>query len=93
MDANLEGDYVNDKVEKLIQIALLCTQAIPLDRPKMSDVVRMLEGEGLAERWEKWQNEDISRKELISNTHYPFITYHIDPDSFNPSNDQLSGPR
>ncbi|PWA77289.1 Concanavalin A-like lectin/glucanase, subgroup [Artemisia annua] len=93
VDANLEGDYINDKVEKLIQIALLCTQAIPLDRPKMSDVVRMLEGEGLAERWEKWQNEDISRKEL-SNTHYnPFITYHIDPDSFNPSNDRLSGPR
>ena len=92
MDANLEGDYVNDKVEKLIQIALLCTQAIPLDRPKMSDVVRMLEGEGLAERWEKWQNEDISQKEF-GNTDTPFTSYYIDPNSFNPSNDRLSGPR
>ncbi|PWA76945.1 hypothetical protein CTI12_AA227520 [Artemisia annua] len=86
--ADLEGDYVNDKVEKLIQIALLCTLAIPLDRPKMSEVVRMLEGDGLVERWEKWQKEDISRKEF-SNTHIPY-TYYIDPDSFNPSNDPLS---
>ncbi|GJS20120.1 brassinosteroid insensitive 1-associated receptor kinase 1-like protein [Tanacetum coccineum] len=92
VDAGLEGDYVNDNVEKLIQIALLCTLATPLDRPKMSDVVRMLEGDGLAERWEKWQKEDISRKEF-SNTYDPYTSYYIDPDSFNPSNGQLSGPR
>nr|GEW50786.1 brassinosteroid insensitive 1-associated receptor kinase 1-like [Tanacetum cinerariifolium] len=92
VDAGLEGDYVNDNVEKLIQIALLCTLATPLDRPKMSDVVRMLEGDGLAERWEKWQKEDISQKEF-SNTYDPYTSYYIDPDSFNPSNGQLSGPR
>ncbi|KAG4997328.1 hypothetical protein JHK85_028767 [Glycine max] len=40
---------------KIVQSALLCTQASPEDHPLMSEVVRMLEGERLAERWEEWQ--------------------------------------
>ena len=42
-----------EEVEMIVQIALLCTQASPEDRPAMSEVVRMLEGERLAERWEE----------------------------------------
>lgn len=44
-----------------MQVALLCTQGSPLDRPKMGDVVRMLEGDGLAERWEEWQKVEVVR--------------------------------
>ncbi|KAG8364120.1 hypothetical protein BUALT_Bualt19G0093800 [Buddleja alternifolia] len=59
VDADLEGNYIDEEVEELIQIALLCTQNSPTERPKMSEVVRMLEGHGLAERWEEWQKEEM----------------------------------
>lgn len=56
--------YTAQEVEELIQVALLCTQPTPEDRPKMSEVVRMLVGEGLAERWELWQQvEGLRRQE------------------------------
>lgn len=51
------------EVEMMIKVALLCTQASPEERPAMSDVVRMLEGEGLAERWEEWQNVEVTRRQ------------------------------
>lgn len=54
VDKNLDGDYINEEVEMMIQVALLRTQSSPEDRPVMSEVARMLEGEGLAERWEEW---------------------------------------
>ena len=47
----------------IVQVALLCTQASPEDRPAMSEVVRMLEGEGLAERWEEWQHVEVNRRQ------------------------------
>ncbi|KAH0851194.1 hypothetical protein HID58_094930, partial [Brassica napus] len=62
VDKNLDGDYVKEEVEMMIQVALLCTQGSPEDRPVMSEVVRMLEGEGLAERWEEWQNVEVTRR-------------------------------
>ncbi|KAM0924096.1 hypothetical protein ACQ4PT_005090 [Festuca glaucescens] len=63
VDRNLSQDYEGEEVEMMIQIALLCTQASPEDRPSMSDVVRMLEGEGLAERWEEWQQVEVTRRQ------------------------------
>ena len=62
VDRNLNKNYNMQEVEAMIQVALLCTQASPEDRPAMSDVVRMLEGEGLAERWEEWQNVEVTRR-------------------------------
>ena len=64
VDPDLETKYVATEVEQLIQVALLCTQGSPMDRPKMSDVVRMLEGDGLAERWDEWQKVEVLRHEL-----------------------------
>nr|CAB3499003.1 unnamed protein product [Digitaria exilis] len=63
VDRNLNSNYNGQEVEMMIQIALLCTQASPEDRPSMSEVVRMLEGEGLAERWEEWQQVEVTRRQ------------------------------
>lgn len=58
----------------------------------MSEVVKMLEGDGLPHRWEEWPKHEISRQ-VFSRTH---ISYHnsITPYSYyNPSAEQLSGSR
>jgi len=64
VDPDLQNIYVEAEVESLIQVALLCTQGSPGERPKMSEVVRMLEGDGLAERWEEWQKVEVVRHDL-----------------------------
>ncbi|GJM85338.1 hypothetical protein PR202_ga01779 [Eleusine coracana subsp. coracana] len=66
VDPDLQNNYQETEVENLIQVALLCTQGSPLDRPKMSEVVRMLEGDGLAERWDEWQKVEVVRQEAES---------------------------
>ncbi|WVZ08207.1 hypothetical protein V8G54_021553 [Vigna mungo] len=63
VDCNLKKNYIIGEVEMIVQIALLCTQASPEDRPAMSEVVRMLEGEGLAERWEEWQHVEVATRQ------------------------------
>ncbi|KAK9166560.1 hypothetical protein Scep_001751 [Stephania cephalantha] len=64
VDPELQGNYVEAELEQLIQVALLSTLSTPMDRPKMSEVVRMLEGDGLAERWEEWQKVEVTRQEV-----------------------------
>ncbi|XP_050232277.1 BRASSINOSTEROID INSENSITIVE 1-associated receptor kinase 1-like [Mercurialis annua] len=91
VDADLQGNYINDEVEQLIQVALLCTQSSPMERPKMSEVVRMLEGDGLAERWEEWQKEEIFRQEF-NHFQHPNTNWIVDSSSHIPP-DELSGPR
>ncbi|GJU98651.1 reverse transcriptase [Tanacetum coccineum] len=76
VDADLKGNYIDEAMEQLIQVALLCTQGTPLERPKMSEVVRMLEGDGLAERWEEWQKEEMFRQEF-NTTHNPYTDWII----------------
>ncbi|KAL9332708.1 hypothetical protein ACSQ67_002318 [Phaseolus vulgaris] len=63
VDCNLMKNYIIGEVEMIVQIALLCTQGSPEDRPAMSEVVRMLEGEGLAERWEEWQHVQVATRQ------------------------------
>ncbi|GFP85645.1 probable LRR receptor-like serine/threonine-protein kinase at5g10290 [Phtheirospermum japonicum] len=62
VDPNLHRARDMEEVEMMIQVALLCTQSSAEDRPVMSEVVRMLEGEGLAERWELWQSTESTRR-------------------------------
>lgn len=62
VDPNLKNEYDIQEVEKIIKIALLCTQQAPEERPAMSEVVRMLEGEALGQRWQEWQNAEISKR-------------------------------
>ncbi|KAK9075721.1 hypothetical protein SSX86_004050 [Deinandra increscens subsp. villosa] len=92
VDADLKGNYIDDEVEKLIQVALLCTQGTPVERPKMSEVVRMLEGDGLAERWEEWQKEEMFRQEF-NTVHNPNTDWIIADSTYNLRPDELSGPR
>ncbi|PKI74960.1 hypothetical protein CRG98_004732 [Punica granatum] len=54
VDSDLQGNYIEDEEEQLIQVALLWTQSSPTGRPKMSEVVR-----DLAKRWKEWQNEEM----------------------------------
>lgn len=69
MDENLK-EYDPKEVETLVQVALLCTQGSPEDRPKMAEVVSMLQGEGLAERWAEWEQlEEVRNQECSLLSH------------------------
>lgn len=92
VDADLHGNYNDEEVEQLIQVALLCTQGSPVERPKMSEVVRMLEGDGLAEKWEQWQKDETFRQDFNSNIHHPNANWIVDSTSHIQA-DELSGPR
>ncbi|KAG8064895.1 hypothetical protein GUJ93_ZPchr0004g40233 [Zizania palustris] len=86
----LQSGYVEHEVESLIQVALLCTQGSPMERPKMSEVVRMLEGDGLAERWEEWQKVEVVRQEAeLAPRHNDWIV----DSTYNLRAVELSGPR
>nr|XP_043635474.1 somatic embryogenesis receptor kinase 1-like [Erigeron canadensis] len=88
VDPDLKTNYVVTEVEQLIQVALQCTQGSPLERPKMSDVVRMLGGDRLGERWDEWQNEELLQS--LQPTSTDWIIY----DSISNLRPlELSGPR
>ncbi|CAO2827788.1 unnamed protein product [Amaranthus hypochondriacus] len=72
VDKNLKNEFDIQDVQMMIQVALLCTQSTPEERPAMSDVVRMLEGEGLAERWEEWQSVEVTRRQEYERLHSRF---------------------
>ncbi|CAN6826732.1 unnamed protein product, partial [Brassica oleracea] len=94
VDVDLQGNYIDEEVEKLIQVALLCTQSSPMERPKMSEVVRMLEGDGLAERWEEWQKEEMFRQDFnYQNYNQPNTAWLIGDSTSHIENDYPSGPR
>ncbi|XBH62893.1 hypothetical protein VPH35_116995 [Triticum aestivum] len=90
VDPDLQSNYEETEVESLIQVALLCTQGSPVERPKMSEVVRMLEGDGLAERWEEWQKVEVVRQEAEL---APLRNDWIVDSTYNLRAVELSGPR
>ncbi|KAJ0987387.1 hypothetical protein J5N97_005743 [Dioscorea zingiberensis] len=90
IDPDLQNNYVEAEVESLIRVALLCTQGPPVDRPRMSEVVRMLEGEGLAERWEAWQNLEVAQEDPSLQIMVPHNNSY---SNYNHSAMDLSGPR
>ncbi|WOG88750.1 hypothetical protein DCAR_0207985 [Daucus carota subsp. sativus] len=61
IDKDLKKNYDKIELEEIVQVALLCTQFNPSNRPKMSEVLRMLEGDGLAEKWEASQRDETPR--------------------------------
>ncbi|KAH7440795.1 hypothetical protein KP509_03G010900 [Ceratopteris richardii] len=92
VDDELKLDYLAGELEEMAKIALLCTQFDPADRPKMSEVLRMLEGDGLVERWEAWQRAEADRSqstELMPQRYYDLV----EDSSLVLEAIELSGPR
>ncbi|KAL9664529.1 hypothetical protein QQ045_019933 [Rhodiola kirilowii] len=93
VDKDLKNNYDRIELEEMVQVALLCTQYLPSHRPKMSEVVRMLEGDGLAEKWEASQRAESNRSranEFSSSERYSDLT---DDSSLLVQAMELSGPR
>ncbi|XP_060185487.1 protein NSP-INTERACTING KINASE 1-like isoform X2 [Lycium barbarum] len=93
VDKDLKNDYDRIELEEMVQVASLCTQYHPSHRPKMSEVVRMLEGDGLAEKWEASQKAEPTRckaNEFSSSERYSDLT---DDSSLLVQAMELSGPR
>ncbi|KAG0491905.1 hypothetical protein HPP92_004982 [Vanilla planifolia] len=93
VDKGMKNGFDRVEVEEMVQVALLCTEFLPGQRPKMSEVVRMLEGDGLAERWEASQRSNTSGfkvQELSSSERFSDLT---DDFSLLVQAMELSGPR
>ncbi|KFK39862.1 hypothetical protein AALP_AA3G298400 [Arabis alpina] len=96
VDKDLKSNYDRIEIEEMVQVALLCTQYLPIHRPKMSEVVRMLEGDGLVERWEaSSQRTETNRSyskpnEFSTSERYSDLT---DDSSVLVQAMELSGPR
>ncbi|KAM0920731.1 hypothetical protein ACQ4PT_007304 [Festuca glaucescens] len=60
VDKRLRNNYDNAELKEMVQIALLCTMFKPTHRPRMSEIIRMLEGYGsVAEIWEGLKNVPV----------------------------------
>ncbi|GAV66917.1 LRRNT_2 domain-containing protein, partial [Cephalotus follicularis] len=93
VDKDLKNNYDRIELEEMVQVPLLCTQNLPSHRPKMSEVVWMLEGDGLAEKWEATQRAEAIRyraNEFSSSERYSDLT---DDSSLLVQAMELSGPR
>ncbi|XP_020110614.1 LOW QUALITY PROTEIN: probable LRR receptor-like serine/threonine-protein kinase At2g23950 [Ananas comosus] len=108
VDPDLGPTYDRIEVAEMVQVALLCTQYLPAHRPKMSEVVRMLEGDGLADKWEASNrpppppppppptDDPLSAYENTYMIHYDDDGYWNDGDSRSideVEEMELSGPR
>ncbi|MCL7021419.1 hypothetical protein MKW94_002524 [Papaver nudicaule] len=67
VDTDLGTNYDRIEVGEMVQVALLCTQYLPAHRPKMSEVIRMLEGDGLADKWEANQKHQRNLIDIKTN--------------------------
>ena len=57
MDQKLRSNYDNAELEEIVQIALLCTMYRSCHRPKISEIVKMMEGgDGFVKKWEAMKN-------------------------------------
>ncbi|CAH1417230.1 unnamed protein product [Lactuca virosa] len=92
VDASLKNNFDRVELEEMVKVALLCTQFNPLYRPKMSEVLRMLEGEGLVERWEASQTIGTPRFRSLQSFPSKYADY-IQESSLVLEAMELSGPR
>ncbi|XP_058087183.1 protein NSP-INTERACTING KINASE 3 [Magnolia sinica] len=92
VDKDLKNKFNRVELEEMVQVALLCTQFHPSHRPKMSEVVRMLEGDGLAEKWEASQKVETPRSRSSDNTPQRYMDF-VEDSSLVIEAIELSGPR
>ncbi|XP_062222123.1 LRR receptor kinase SERL2-like [Phragmites australis] len=93
VDKDLKSNYDRIDLEEMVQVALLCTQYLPSHRPKMSEVVRMLEGDGLAERWEASQSTESHKFKVPEFSFGRCYSDLTDDSSLLVQAVELSGPR
>ncbi|KAJ0039049.1 hypothetical protein Pint_22926 [Pistacia integerrima] len=91
VDKDVKGNFDRIELEEMVQVALLCTQFNPSHRPKMSEVLRMLEGDGLAEKWEASQKVESGTPKL--RTCERRYSDFIEESSLVVEAMELSGPR
>ncbi|KAH0991693.1 hypothetical protein GBA52_003176 [Prunus armeniaca] len=92
VDKDLKGNFDRVELEEMVQVALLCTQFNPLHRPKMSEVLKMLEGDGLAEKWEASQKIETPRFRSCEHPRQRYSDF-IEESSLVLEAMELSGPR
>ena len=87
VDSSLEGNFVEEEVEKLFLLVLSCTQDDPDERPTMLEIVRMIDG--LDDRWKEFAKESFGSD---WNGEPPFTEWSLDSSSFTVA-EELSSPR
>ncbi|RVW43297.1 Protein NSP-interacting kinase 3 [Vitis vinifera] len=92
VDKDLKNNFDRVELEEMVKVALLCTQFNPSHRPKMSEILRMLEGDGLAEKWEASQKVETPRFRSCENPPQRYSDY-IEESSLVIEAMELSGPR
>ncbi|CAA3020541.1 NSP-INTERACTING KINASE 3 [Olea europaea subsp. europaea] len=92
VDKDLKKNFDKVELEEIVQVALLCTHFNPIHRPKMSEVLRMLEGDGLVEKWESSQTVDTPRYHTFENPSQRYSDF-IEESSLVVEAMELSGPR
>ncbi|KAG1342861.1 hypothetical protein COCNU_05G010900 [Cocos nucifera] len=93
VDKDLKNNYDRVELEEMVQVALLCTHFHPSHRPKMSEVVRMLEGDGLAEKWEASQKIETPKSRSSEQPPPPKYLDFVEDSSLVVEAIELSGPR
>ncbi|KAG2708228.1 hypothetical protein I3760_05G182600 [Carya illinoinensis] len=92
VDKDLKGNFDRVELEEIVQVALICTQFNPSCRPKMSEVLKMLEGDGLAEKWEASQKVETPGFRSCENPPQRYSNF-IEESSLVVEAMELSGPR
>ncbi|XP_022726586.1 protein NSP-INTERACTING KINASE 3-like isoform X2 [Durio zibethinus] len=92
VDKDIKGNFDRIELEEMVQVALFCSQFNPLHRPRMSEVLRTLEGDGLAEKWEALQKVETPRFRSCDNPPQRYSDF-IEESSLVVAAMELSGPR
>ncbi|KAK8508005.1 hypothetical protein V6N11_073516 [Hibiscus sabdariffa] len=72
VDMDQKNNYDGFELEEMVRVVRLCTQYLPSQRPKMSEVVQMV-----AEKWEASQNAVATRSSRANG--FSFERYSILP--------------
>ncbi|KAG0470285.1 hypothetical protein HPP92_016985 [Vanilla planifolia] len=65
-DPNLNGNFVEAELERMVLVALVCSHGTPDKRPTMHEVVDLLKGKAY-EKLASLENDDIFKPDLIRN--------------------------
>ncbi|XP_016548011.1 protein NSP-INTERACTING KINASE 3 isoform X2 [Capsicum annuum] len=91
VDKDLKNNFDRIELEEMVKVALLCTHFNPSHRPKMSEALRMLEGDGFAEKWEASQKLETPRNRAFEHAPQRYSNYVEESSLVEPM--ELSGPR